>query len=339
MQRLGILGCGDFLRWQADAISSSKNVAVTRLFDPDTDRASKFAERLGGQLASSAEALIDDAEVDFVLLFVPPWVRRDLFLRALKAGKAILTTKPLSNTIEGCKELVAACRQHPDQRVAVIYGRSGDASVSSMKRLLDSGEVGSLALYRQDWIHPYPQWNKWALDHARNGGPFLDAMIHNLNAACHLMSGSLEKAAFFSSNLAHADLMEADTEALHATFAGGGVAHLFITWAADLATHSTDGNDREHIDLFYLVTDQGWRLTKEWQDDGQVIKASRTGEDRFFPCEGEAETTYDQFAASMADPASPGPSCLATIEEAARDVMLLRSLEATPGILSDWQGV
>ena len=43
---LGIIGCGDFLRWQADAIKGSKNVAVKALFDPMKERAEKIANDL-----------------------------------------------------------------------------------------------------------------------------------------------------------------------------------------------------------------------------------------------------------------------------------------------------
>jgi len=34
-------------------------------------------------------------------------------------------------------------------------------------------------------------------------------------------------------------------------FTENDAAHLFITWAADLALYCEEGNDREHIDLFY----------------------------------------------------------------------------------------
>ncbi len=100
-------------------------------------------------------------------------------------------------------------------------------------------------------------------------------MIHNLNLSRYLMGRPVTGATFFSEKLAHPNLTCADTEALKLQFAGNGSALLFITWAADLAVFSTDGNDREHIDIFYLVTDQGWRITKEWGEGGAQIAASR----------------------------------------------------------------
>jgi hypothetical protein len=119
--------------------------------------------------------------------------------------------------------------------------------------------------------------------------------------------------------------MVADTELLKADFAEAGSAHLFITWSADLEVFSTAGNDREHIDIFYMVTDEGWRVTLE----GDEIVASRRGEKKSWPIPPLPETHYDRFAKSVADNTQL-PGDLVSIETAARDVKLLRALEKQP---------
>ena len=55
---------------------------------------------------------------------------------------------------------------------SVQYKRSGDPLSETLKDLFESGEIGSLALYKQDSVHHYPQWNTWALDPVKNVGPF-----------------------------------------------------------------------------------------------------------------------------------------------------------------------
>jgi hypothetical protein len=105
-------------------------------------------------------------------------------------------------------------------------------------------------------------------------------------------------------------------------FVGGGVANLFITWAADLATYSREGNDREHIDFFYLVTDKGWRITKESRDGGPVIVASREGKQEIVPCPLITQTSFDAFAAHL--DGAPFPRVLAPLADATRDIALVR---------------
>jgi predicted dehydrogenase len=194
--------------------------------------------------------------------------------------------------------------------------------------LLDSGEIGKLALYRQDWLHHYPQWNTWALDPAKNGGPFMDAMIHNLNLARYLMGRPITGATFFSEKLVHPELACADTETLKLQFADNGSALLFITWAADLAVYSTEGNNREHIDIFYLVSDRGWRITKERVEGKAQIVASRAGERKTWPADDLSGSVFDRFAAVI-ETGEALPEDIVSLGMAAEDIRLLRSLEET----------
>lgn len=327
--QVGIIGCGDFLRWQADDIARSTRMAVAALYDPDTARARTYEAKVGGRAVASAADILDDPSIDAVCLFVPPWIRKDLWLRAVAAGKHILATKPLASTASDCAEMVASTEQ-TGLRAAVIYRRTGGGVFEAYRQLFDGGELGRLALYLQDWLHHYPQWNQWALDPAKNGGPFMDAMIHNLNIARYLMGRPLRYCTFFSDKLAHPDLTCADTESMHAEF-DGGVANLFITWAADLAVHSTAGNDREHIDITYMVTDHGWRVTDGQREGQPVLIASRGGQERLFPVLPLEATHYDAFAATVLDGVAMR-SDLASPAEAADDIALLRNVAQQVGV-------
>lgn len=318
---LGILGCGDFLRWNAEALQTSTRARVVALFDPAADRAARWAERLGCGARASAAEVIEDPAVDVVLAWMPPFVREDALRRAFAAGKAVLATKPLAHDEAACARIEAAARA-AGRPFGILYGRSGDVFVPALAALLRSGELGALALYRRDWQHAAPAWNTWATDPALNGGPFLDAMIHNLNAARHLMGRPVRQATFFGANLAHPQLRCADTETMLVEFERGQ-ALLFITWAADLAVHSTAGNDREHIDVHYLVTDQGWRLETAWTPAGPLVRASRGGTLREFPVKADPETVFDAFARHCRGEA-PLLERLATPAEAAEDVRLIR---------------
>jgi predicted dehydrogenase len=335
--RLGILGCGDFLRWQEEALKASERVQVKAVYDPNRERAEGWAEKLGATAAASEDDILKDPEIDLVSLFVPPWLRRDLFVRAADHGKHLLPTKPLGHTADACDAMVEAVRRN-GVRCGVIYRTAGEPWLDAVKTLLDEGRFGKLALFRQDWIHHYPQWADWALDPEKNGGPFMDAMIHNLNIARYFMGRPMKTATWFSDRLSHPDLPCADTESLRLDFEGGGVAQLFITWAADLAVYSTEGNYREHVDLLYLVTDQGWHITEESQEGQAFVRVSRLGEDEWIEPKPLPATHYDRFAEAV-EKGGPNPRDLPDVENAAEDVRLIRSFdgmtfgrrELTPG--------
>lgn len=327
--KLGVLGCGDFFRGATGGIKRSQHVEVKALFDPDRARSEKYAHDLQATAVASADEIFDDPAIDVVCLFTPPWLRKDMVLSAARTGKHILTTKPLGPNDAECRAMVAAVEK-AGIRCGVMYRRTGGGLFETLKTVFDSGEIGRLALYKQDWIHHYPQWNQWATDPKKNGGPFMDAMIHNLNIARYLMGCPATHATFFSDN--HVQKLKCkDTEFMKVDFQGGGAAHLFITWAADLAVYSTEGNNREHIDLFYMVTDQGWHVTIGSKDNQPIIEASRNGQKKTWPIKSPSSMTmFDQFAVAVEN-RSALPSALPDIVEAAQDIAILEQSAAQPG--------
>ncbi len=328
--KMAILGCGDYLRWQADDIKSTENLEVKYLFDPRKEQAEKYAAELGGTVVENDAICFDDPEVDVIALFVPPWTRRGLVERACAAGKQIITTKPLGSTVEDCEAMVNAV-----EKAGVLcglgYNRTANPLIETYKTIFANPEIGCLALYKQDWLHHYPEWNDWALDPEKNGGPFMDAMIHNQNVARYLMDRPMKAVTYFSDKHAHPELKCGDTEFMKLDFEDNGSAHLFITWAADLEVTSKEGNDREHIDINYMISEKGWRLTHGWGDDGQMITASREGKSREWKVEDLPQNAYQQFVAALEAGDKELPADIPNIREALEDIQLVRLAEKTPG--------
>jgi len=319
---IAVIGCGDFVqRWESSNIKPSKLVEVKKLFDLDLEQAKKLQAKIGGEVVDSDDKIFSDPDIDTVCLFIPPWVRKNLIKKAVDAGKNIITTKPLAPSIEDCEEILKIV----DNKVlcGVFYGRTGNGDLLALKKVFESGEIGQLALYRQDWIHHYPSWNDWALDPEKNGGPFMDAMIHNMNLSKYLMGRKVINASFTSRKLAHPDFKCGDTEFMNLDFESNGMANLFITWAADLEVFDTSGNDREHIDLMYMVTDQAWYVTFEEIDGKMKIVAKKESDKKVFDIEAVDMTAYDAFATSVMNK-TPLRSDIVSLEDAFEDIKLLK---------------
>lgn len=176
--RIGIIGCGDFLRLRAADLLSSRQVEVKLLYSPvNSANAERYAEIFGAKAADSPEAIINDPEIDVVCVFVPPFVRKEYVLAAAKAGKQIVATKPLSADLSDAREMTEAVEQ-AGVRCGVIYRRTNNPVIEAYKEIFSGGEFGKLALYKQDWLHHYPTWNRWATDPQKKWWP-----IHGRYAA------------------------------------------------------------------------------------------------------------------------------------------------------------
>lgn len=319
-----LIGCGDYLRWLIDSLNSSKHFKVTHTFDLDPAKSALRASQLKATVAKSVDEIFSNPDISIVLIFTPPWARTELFERAVAAGKHIITTKPLANNLETAHKLVDIVGSHVN--CAVHYGRAGNASVETMKKIFDSGEIGKLALYKEDWFHHYPTWNAWATDREKNGGPFMDAMIHNLNKARYLMGSEAETVCYHSDN--HAQKLKCnDTESMKLTFRDGGAAHLFITWAADLEVYDPTANEREHYGISHYITDQGWYVKETEKDGRPFVRAHRNGEEKFWPVEPLELTPYDQFVVAL----EKGQKQDADIEMACRDLEIMHQAVLNTG--------
>ena len=206
-------------------------------------------------------------------------------------------------------------------RCGVIYRRTNNPVIEAYKEIFSGGEFGKLALYKQDWSHHYPTWNRWATDPQKNGGPFMDAMLHNLNAARYLMGRRVVGRAFFSDDHTHSLACD-DIQFLKVDFEQGASAHLFITWAAELAVYDSAKNDREHIDQCFMVTDQGWLFRNEIREGKAVITATRNGLEKDFPVIPFEETFFDRYAKEIKN-RDMLPADLPDICEAYEDLRIL----------------
>ncbi len=288
-----LIGCGDYLRWEIDDLNSCRFFKVKYTFDIDHEKSAKIAGLINARAANDIDIILNDPEIKIVLIFTPPWIRKGLFRKAVDHGKHILTTKPFGSCLSDANELLEIVGDRVN--CAVFYGRSGNANVEMIRRILDSNEIGHLALYKEDWLHHYPTWNDWATDPQKNGGPFMDAMVHNLNKARYLINSQVNDIHYFSENIVQS-LSCNDTEFMKLDFENGASSYLFITWAADLEVFDPAGNDRVHYGIQQLITSKGWYITEEEINGKPVIRAVREKEVKTWDVESLPYTKYDEFS-------------------------------------------
>ena len=87
--RVGVIGAGAMGAAHVDNLARwVPGVRVTQIFDVDSERAKAVAEGVGGSAAATAEALIESAEVDAVLIAAPDPLHEPLTLACLAARQA-----------------------------------------------------------------------------------------------------------------------------------------------------------------------------------------------------------------------------------------------------------
>ena len=135
--------------------------------------------------------LIKRADIDIVDVTSPSNVHRDMVIEACKAGKHVLCEKPLANSVDDAKAMLAAAKKAKvTHMVGFNYRRT--PAIRLAKRLIDEGRIGRIfhwrAVYLQDWIVDPDFPIVWRLDKKVAGsGPLGDLAAHSIDTARFLV--------------------------------------------------------------------------------------------------------------------------------------------------------
>ena len=111
MTRWGIIGCGDVTEVKSGpALQKATGSALVAVMRRDLSKAQDYARRHGVPRAyNSADALINDPEVDAVYIATPPSSHCALTLAVAAAGKPCLVEKPMAMNHGECRRMIEAC--------------------------------------------------------------------------------------------------------------------------------------------------------------------------------------------------------------------------------------
>jgi predicted dehydrogenase len=103
---IGIVGCGTISSAYLRTLTRAPDVRVVAVADLDPARARAQAAAFGVPLALEVASLLDHDDVDLVVDLTVPTAHAEINRRALTAGKAVYSEKPLATTAAEARELV-----------------------------------------------------------------------------------------------------------------------------------------------------------------------------------------------------------------------------------------
>lgn len=109
MLKIGVLGAGHLGKIHIRLLKELDNYQLIGFYDPNTKVASKLAIEYGLKHFSNIQQLID--EVDVVDIVTPTLSHYDCAVKALKSGKHIFIEKPVTNTLDEARSLMALAKE------------------------------------------------------------------------------------------------------------------------------------------------------------------------------------------------------------------------------------
>jgi len=185
--RFGIVGCGGISWTHGEALAKLKHEGLAEIVaatDALPERAEAFTKQHGGTAEASLEELLVRPDVDAVTICTPSGLHGQMAAQAARAGKHILSEKPLDVWIDAVDKAIAAA-----EAAGVVYGcifqeRFSPAALK-VKRAIDAGAFGEIVLacaetkwYCDQEYYDSGEWRgTWSLD----AGVFSNQGIHCLD--------------------------------------------------------------------------------------------------------------------------------------------------------------
>lgn len=141
--RIAVVGAGAIAQRNAIEAASSGAASIVGVFDVNTKVARDMAKRLGAQVFSSYEQLLDTREVEAVLMSTPHHVHKSMTVAAAAKGKHVLVEKPLATTMADADEMIAACKA-AGVALAVNYSFRYLPKIQKARELVQAGAVGDV---------------------------------------------------------------------------------------------------------------------------------------------------------------------------------------------------
>lgn len=252
MHRIGIVGMGDHgFRLAASAVEAERATLVA-IAEVDGERRRTAGEAHDVPAAdryADAEAMIDGASLDGVVIATPPTFHHDQIVAALEAGLHVCCEKPLVGTTGAARDVAERVAAGSEVLLVGYQRHWNPGYVAARERWHGTGREPHFATGElvQDWSHHFDAGSNWRTD------PEVAGRGHLFSVGTHVLESMLWATGLTPASVsAEMEFFDAerpigerriDAQAsLSIRFASGATATM-----ADCATASTH---REHLHVW-----------------------------------------------------------------------------------------
>lgn len=145
----------------------------------DPTKREQIVREQGCKAYRSFDDVIVDPDVDLVVLATPNDVHAELAIRALTAGKHVVTDKPMCVTLAEADQMVATA-ERTGRMLSIFQNRRWDGDFLTARRLIQEGRLGNVRWVEMAW----QRWGVprgWRGEAAKGGGRLYDLGAHLLD--------------------------------------------------------------------------------------------------------------------------------------------------------------
>ena len=228
--RIALVGCGRISGNHFDAIAKVDGLTLSAVCDIVEERARAAGEKNGVPWFTTYSGMLAAAECDVVAIATPSGLHPEHGVMAARAGKHVVSEKPMAISLAGADELVAACDAARVQLFVVKQNRL-NAPVQLVRRAIDKGRFGKIYLANTTvrWARPQGYYDQaaWRGTRKLDGGAFMNQASHYVDLI-QWLGGPVDSVVAKTATLARKIETE-DTGVAVLKFASGAIGTIEVT--------------------------------------------------------------------------------------------------------------
>jgi len=179
--RIGLTGCGRISKNHFDAIARVDGLTLAAVCDIDAERAKRAGEAQGVPSYRTLDELLQVGQCDVIAICTPSGLHSAHGIAAARAGKHVVTEKPMAISLAQADDLVRAC-DDAGVHLFVVKQNRLNPPVQLLKRAIDKGRFGRIYMANvtvrwqrpQEYYDAEPWRGTWEFD----GGAIMNQASH-----------------------------------------------------------------------------------------------------------------------------------------------------------------
>ncbi|MEM2935703.1 MAG: Gfo/Idh/MocA family oxidoreductase [Candidatus Bathyarchaeia archaeon] len=177
----GVVGLG-MGRNRCELVSKTEGAVLRAVVDVNEERAREVASNYGVDWYRDYSKLLARKDVDVVYVLTPSGLHAEMAVEAARAGKHVITTKPMCVSLKQADAMIRECRR-AKVKLAVDFESRYLPDMLRIRKWIDDGRFGKLILgearlkwYRSQEYYSTSGWRgTWRYD---GGGSLMNQTVH-----------------------------------------------------------------------------------------------------------------------------------------------------------------
>lgn len=278
---IALVGCGRISKNHFNAIAEHRErVNLVGVCDIDAAALEKATQEHGVEGYDNLDTMLAQSNADLYILCTPSGLHPSQTIKIAKAGKHILTEKPMATRWQDGLDMVKACDE-ANVRLFVVKQNRLNATLQHVKKAVDQNRFGKVYMMAANvfWTRPQDYYDQggWRGTWEFDGGAFMNQASHYIDLM-HWLGGPIDSVQAMMGTLAR-DIEAEDTGALNIRYRNGAIGTVgvtMLTYPKNLEGSITILGDKGTVRVGGIAVNeiQNWEFDHMTEEDEWIKNAN-----------------------------------------------------------------